>query len=98
HLLDSTDSPDRMQGGKIVLLHIKAYDKPVDHLGIDHGGVDGVDADPLRGILESSSFRQSDDGVLRGNVNRHVREPNHPRDRRAVHDGAAATLEHPWDL
>src|SRR5438105_3650462 len=68
-----------MQGRKIVLFHIQAYGEPVDHLRIDHGGIDGVDANPLRGILESSGFRQSDDGVFRGNVNRHVREPNHPR-------------------
>jgi hypothetical protein len=51
HFLDPTDAPDRMERGKILLFHTHAIGEAIDHLGVDHGRIDRVDANPLRGIL-----------------------------------------------
>ncbi len=40
HLLDPTDTPDRMEGGKVVFCCLHACGEPVGHRGVDHPGVD----------------------------------------------------------
>ena len=57
NFLDPANAPDGMKRGKVILFHIHACGEPIDHLGIDHRGVDRVDANPLRGKFQSSGFR-----------------------------------------
>src|SRR4029450_2603921 len=98
HFLDPTDAPDGMKSGKIILFHIHAIGEPIDHLSVDHGRIDRVDANPLRGVFQSGAFRESDDRMFGRSIDPNSREPDYARDRRAVYDGAAALLQHPRDL
>jgi len=45
-----------MKGTKVVLLHVHTIGETIDHLCIDHCGVDYVDANPLRGKFQCSGF------------------------------------------
>src|SRR5215470_7892768 len=54
---DPTEASDRMKSRKIILLHIHARRKPIDHLCIDHCRVDRVDANSLRGKFQRGGFR-----------------------------------------
>src|SRR6266436_1239714 len=44
HLLDATDTTDRMESSKIILLHIHAIGEAIDHLRVDRGRIDRIDA------------------------------------------------------
>src|SRR5258708_2081444 len=57
NFLDPTEASDGMKSGKIILFHIHAISEAIDHLCIDHRGIDRVDANPLRGIFQRSGFR-----------------------------------------
>src|SRR5882724_13659337 len=54
HFLDATEATDGMESSKIILLHIHAIGEAIDHLGVDRGRIDRVDANALRGIFQRS--------------------------------------------
>src|SRR5205823_13087515 len=67
---------------------------PVEHRRMDDTRTNGIDANPPRGIVESRTFRQPQNAMLRGLVRSAPGASYQSSDRRAVDDRAAFLPEH----
>src|SRR4029453_1731199 len=71
---------------------------PLDHLGVDDPGADGVDPDTLVGVLEGGGLGEANDGVLGGGVGGLLGDADDAGAGGGVDDCAATVGEHERDL
>src|SRR5689334_18566796 len=84
---------------ELLLLPLRsASAKAIHHRCVNDPGAYGVDADVLRGVIESRRSGESDYAMFCRNISRLILEAFDPGTRGSVHDCAAPLLEHQWDL
>src|SRR4029453_7207929 len=67
-LFGSAEASDGFLGDHLGVPLGGARADPLDHLGVDDPGADGVDPDTLVGVLEGGGLGEANDGVLGGGV------------------------------
>src|SRR6266540_5925986 len=95
-LFGNARSPDRNHGGNLIAHG--TLSETIEHIGGDHPGRNGVDANVSSGEFERDRFGQAFDSVLGSNVNADLPQTNVPGHAGIVDDGAASTLEHDRDF
>src|ERR1041385_7167187 len=71
-----------------------ASGETIEHRRLDATGGNGIDTNSLAGVLKRRRFREPEDGMLAGHINRRPGKANQPADRRIIDDGPSAVFQH----
>src|SRR5437016_4353680 len=97
NLLGLADASDGMRGLQH-LLDFRRSRKVMEHSRLDRSWSHGIDANILLRVFERDRFRQPDDGVFAGSVNRSCGKAEQPGDGSVVDDCTAAGFQHRRNL